>query len=664
MTEWIWYPGEFEIKTVNDVNMRRTKRNRPTMLIWKAEPIYPHVRFTKTVKLDSEEQFTVRADGKVLVETNGRGRYVPYSDGVYRLPAGEHKLSVYVYAEGGKIACAYIDGKSVRSDASWQCTLQDGVFLPVECDGFTDAHRSPNEYRLPTERREYVSKQKVNGYTLYDFGRETFGYVCFSNTNNKGKICIYFGESREEALDADYCEQFEIIDTEGGQTQTAETKAFRYVAVKAENGAEFGGVFMLYEYNPQPRRAMGKFSDVQLQKIWDVSMHTLELCTREFFLDGIKRDRWVWSGDATQAYLMNWYSFFDETTANRTQTALAGKGEITQHINTIVDYTMYWIISFYDNYLYTGNRQFIARRYSRMRRLAEYVLSCADRSYRIKKRPQDWVFIDWGKGIHTDVDSFSFLQVLLFKSMQAASAAAKLCGETDDSNRYADIAEQVLSDLRQNYWSESAGGYVFGIKDGKQDGLILRQPNIMASLYGAATEEQKQSIVKNVLKNKSVPMLETPYMRFYELSVLCEAELHEEVMQEIKSYWGGMISLDATSFWEVYRPEETGTQHYAMYNTRYGRSLCHAWGASPVWLLGRYFAGLSPLDPGYGRYLIEPSLGALEDAEFIFPIQGGEVRIEKRSGTLTIFCAQKEGVLRLCGEQTVIPAGQEFKVRL
>ncbi|MEG0529329.1 MAG: hypothetical protein RR578_03250, partial [Bacilli bacterium] len=33
-------------------------------------------------------------------------------------------------------------------------------------------------------------------------------------------------------------------------------------------------------------------------------------------LDGIKRDRWAWSGDALQSYWMNFYTFFDEDVNN------------------------------------------------------------------------------------------------------------------------------------------------------------------------------------------------------------------------------------------------------------------------------------------------------------------------------------------------------------
>lgn len=37
-------------------------------------------------------------------------------------------------------------------------------------------------------------------------------------------------------------------------------------------------------------------------------------------------------------------------------------------------------------------------------------------------------------------------------------------------------------------------------------------------------------------------------------------------------------------------------QQYDMYGDRFGKSLCHAWGASPVYLLARYFVGLEITD--------------------------------------------------------------------
>src|SRR5882757_15137 len=37
------------------------------------------------------------------------------------------------------------------------------------------------------------------------------------------------------------------------------------------------------------------------------------------------------------------------------------------------------------------------------------------------------------------------------------------------------------------------------------------------------------------------------------------------VLKEMKDYWGEMLGLGATSFWEKYDPSEKGAQHTAMY---------------------------------------------------------------------------------------------------
>ena len=97
-------------------------------------------------------------------------------------------------------------------------------------------------------------------------------------------------------------------------------------------------------------------------------------------------------------------------------------------------------------------------------------------------------------------------------------------------------------------------------------------------------------------------------MRFYELEALCALGEQDAVMKEMKAYWGGMLKEGATSFWEKYNPEETGTQHLAMYGRPYGKSLCHAWGASPIYLLGKYYLGVKPVKEGYKEFAITPVL--------------------------------------------------------
>ena len=79
-------------------------------------------------------------------------------------------------------------------------------------------------------------------------------------------------------------------------------------------------------------------------------------------------------------------------------------------------------------------------------------------------------------------------------------------------------------------------------------------------------------------------------MRFYESKHCRRLGRTRIAMKEMKAYWGGMLKEGATSFWEKYNPEETGTRHLVMYGRPYGKA-SPCMGASPIYLLGKYYPG-------------------------------------------------------------------------
>ena len=125
-------------------------------------------------------------------------------------------------------------------------------------------------------------------------------------------------------------------------------------------------------------------------------------------------------------------------------------------------------------------------------------------------------------------------------------------------------------------------------------------------------------------------------MRFYELEALCMLGEQDRVMHEIKAYWGGMLREGATSFWEKYNPEEHGREKLAMYGRPYGKSLCHAWGASPIYLLGRYYLGVEPTKPGFEEYTVRPNLGVLDWMEGNVPTPFGTVNVKMNTSSVTV----------------------------
>ena len=123
---------------------------------------------------------------------------------------------------------------------------------------------------------------------------------------------------------------------------------------------------------------------------------------------------------------------------------------------------------------------------------------------------------------------------------------------------------------------------------------MTRHANIFAVLFDLAAPERQKSILENVLHNAAVTALTTPYFKFFEMDALCKLGCQEEVTKAVRAYWGGMVDLGAPSIWEQFDPNAQGVEHYAMYGSRFACSLCHAWGAGPIYLLGRYYLGRAP----------------------------------------------------------------------
>ncbi|MBV5342283.1 alpha-rhamnosidase, partial [bacterium] len=336
----------------------------------------------------------------------------------------------------------------------------------------------------------------------------------------------------------------------------------------------------------ETERGSFRCNDEEVNKMWNVGAYTMQLTTREFFIDGIKRDRWTWSGDAIQSCQMNYYLFFDAQTVRNTIWLLRGKDPVTSHSNTIMDYTFYWFLSIYDYYMYTGDSRFISQIYPRMQSMIAYVLGRTNKNGMVEGQTGDWIFVDWADGYMDKKGELSYEQVLFCKSLETMALCSKLAGNTADQTNYEKLAADLRAKLIPAFWNESKKALVHNRLNGAQQEQVTRYANMFASFYNYLSPEQQQQIKTSVLLNDSIMKISTPYMRYYELEALCAMGEYKRVMNEMKAYWGGMIREGATSFWEKYNPTDKGTQHLAMYGRPYGKSLCHAWGASPIYLLG------------------------------------------------------------------------------
>ena len=661
---WIWYPGDFEIWLGNIFNNRRTERGAIFPPFWKQDSHYVTVEFSKAFTLNHEEIITIVCEGQFNFALDGK---LQFPATTYRIPAGEHKLNLKVWNQATPPAL-FIEGDTIHTDSTWFATYEDklwidengvahgsGIYVPAASWHFNSPDTPPSSFHL--ERREFRPLHHdsiaTNG-TLYDFGKETFGYLKIKGL--QGNVHIYYGESREEALDKEHCETLDVL-TSCRDLVVTHSKAFRYVYIEKNGGTTYDEVTMDYEFAPYDQLHSGSFrcSDEEINKIWDVAAYTMDLTTREFFMDGIKRDRWTWSGDAIQSYLMNYYLRFDTECVKRTIRQLRGKDPVTAHVNTIMDYTFYWFKSILDYYQYTGDVDFVREMWPRMVTLMDYVEGRLNVDGMAEGLSDDWIFVDWVDFPMHKRGTLCFEQILLMKAMETMALCAKLLGINKSDYRVK--SEELRNKIKQTFWSYDLKAYYHAIEDGQMNRQITKFPNMFAILYGLAYEEERCEIMKSVMLNPDIPAITTPYMRFYELETLCLDGLQTQVLQEMRDYWGGMLREGATSFWEKYVPSETGTQHLAMYGRPYGKSLCHAWGASPIYLLGKYYLGVRPTMPGYKEFEIRPSLGDLEWMEGDVPTPHGVIHVEMNRHQVKVLATEGSGMLFIAGQQIPVKSG-------
>lgn len=101
-----------------------------------------------------------------------------------------------------------------------------------------------------------------------------------------------------------------------------------------------------------------------------------------------------------------------------------------------------------------------------------------------------------------------------------------------------------------------------------------------------------------------------------------------------------------------------------MYGGKFEKSLCHAWGAGPIYLFGRYYLGVYPTAPGYASFEVAPNRGGLARIAGCVPLPGGEVRVSLDERCLTVTATQAGGTLVFGGKRYPLTKGEALTIRL
>ncbi len=652
MTYWIYYPGDFEIYHGMLQSFSREERGFFWPAYYKIDDCRRHVKFTRTYQLTDKTSFIVHSNVLGYLRVNDEKRR--FNEEI-QCEKGKNYIEIFAGAPTG-VPSVFIEGELIYSDKDWK--VDDFVSSPVTVGYsriYTKKEQNPSIWVYDSREVKPSIMTEIEGGTLYDFETELTATLKVQFLNGFKKIMICYGESVAEAINIDECYYSQSLLSE---KDAIGRRAFRYLYLPEVLPGEVE-ITAVDLFNNYPSKADFHSNEEEFNKIWEVAERTFKLCAGAFFIDGVKRDKWIWSGDAYQSYYVNQYLLFDEEISKRTIWALRGNDPLKQHINTIVDYSMYWVLSVYNHYQMTGDIEFVRAIYPKMKTMMEFLEIQLDEHGFIIGREGDWIFIDWSEmDKEGALCAEQMLLAMCYKTMH-------ICGKIMDDHEtadYKDKYQQLLENIDSYYWDKEKHAYIDTFASGKRH--VTRHGNIFAILYHFVDSKRAQEIYEHVLLNPEITEIVTPYFKFYEMEVLCQMGKLKEVKDRISAYWGGMLKLGAVTFWEEYDPKKEDTSHYEMYGDPFGKSLCHAWAASPIYLIGRYFMGIRQTDVAYGSYIVEPDTALFRECSCRFPLKDGEVILRYDRNVMKVMATREGGILKYHNAEYILEKNKEICVAL
>ena len=457
-------------------------------------------------------------------------------------------------------------------------------------------------------------------FVTLDFGRHVTGTLTISlaaagsHQDAPAHIRIQLAERSEE-----FCEdpaayigwlseswvQQELlhIDTLPAEVRLPRRYAFRYVRVTVIDtsrkyrlvlsGAHCDAVSCADPIAAPPLRC----GDALLKRIDKTSLDTLRECMQEVFEDGPKRDRRLWIGDLRLQALTNYVSFRQNDLVKRCLYLFAGSrfpdGRVSACLFTepdiaaddtyLFDYALMFPVALADYLRHTDDREALDDLYGTAMEQIDYGLSQCGGDGTVGVSAVKDCFIDWCE----ELDRTACAQGVLIYAIRRALTLAERKGDAARTRMLDKAVARLTRAARERFWDESGGVFL-------SNGQLSAASQTWMTLAGVPDEAQARRAMTAALSLTNGPGMTTPYSRHYFIMALLAAGMRQEAVEQLKSYWGGMLDAGADTFWECWNGSDPA---YSPYGGSVVNSYCHAWSCTPAYIIRRFLSNDPAAEP-------------------------------------------------------------------
>jgi alpha-L-rhamnosidase len=482
---------------------------------------------------------------------------------------------------------------------------------------------------------QMTTTDKDTASILLDYGRELQGglrlLMASGSRPQPSLVRIRFGESVQECFSTtrnegctvgyscdDHAKRDMVLEIpRDGQIQVGNT-GFRFVRIdllQPNATIALREAAAVFRYRDVPYVGSFHCSDSRLDSIWMTGAYTVHLNMQEYLWDGIKRDRLVWLGDMHPEISTISAVFGYNDVVPSTLDLACQQYPLPDWLNGMTSYSMWYLIIQHDWYMQNGDKAFLNRH-------RNYILGLVDlfdKAVDSQGQVQGNFFLDWpsspdAEGVRQGVHA------LLVWAMKDTQKLCRLWKDEDHARTCGAIIDRVEKHLSSPQ--------------------SLKQAAALMAISGQMTPQKAYA---DYLSKGGQAGFSTFY-GYYMLEAEAMAGKYKEAMDVIRSFWGGMLDMGATTFWEDYQPQwaqnanridEVGSPDKKNIHGDYGDycykgfrlSLCHGWASGPTAWLSRYVLGIQIEEPGCKTLRLSPHLGDLQYAEGTYPTPYGPVSV-------------------------------------
>ncbi|MBR4675399.1 MAG: hypothetical protein IKP00_13110 [Victivallales bacterium] len=470
---------------------------------------------------------------------------------------------------------------------------------------------------------------ETGGFLLLDFGKELSGGIrLVSGMMKPATLRLRFGESIAEACgepNMDHAIHDVVLPLNLLTCMDFGNTGFRYVRLDVLEG-QVKLVNAIAIASMQELEQIGSFtsSDQRLNQIFDTAVYTAHLCIQEHILDGVKRDRLLWGGDLhpITSAILPVFGSIDALDVTLEQLCFNTKEECFANNHT--SYPLWLIMTIHDWYMHSGDASILQKYGDYITKNTQKYLAMVKEDGQLEM--PGYLFLDWLS--HDDTEgTLAGLYGLFILAMKAA--------ENLYCAMHLDTMELVEAQKRVAFKAPFPG----------------RNKSAAALQHLAGVADRR-----DILQAEPFSGIST-FIGGYILQCLEP----RAALELVKRYWGGMLDMGATTFWEDFdldwlkanptRIDEMPVPNRPNIHADYGRfcykgvrhSLCHGWSSGPIPWCIRTILGIKVLEPGLKRIAFAPNLCGLEFAEGNIATPVGKITVKLRAGKEPEICTP-EGV--------------------